>query len=64
MQGIPYVGDPVLREITASAVRGHYSTPANDTIRQAEEEEIMQKAMGMMKQFNPRLLEQYSSTAQ
>ena len=64
MKGIPYVGDTVLREITDSAVRGYYSTPANDTIRQAEEEEIMQKAMGMMKQFNPRLLEQYSSTAQ
>ncbi|MDD4777456.1 MAG: DUF2723 domain-containing protein [Fermentimonas sp.] len=64
MKGIPYVGDTILREITDSAVRGYYSTPADDTIRQTEEEEIMQKAMGMMKQFNPRLLEQYSSTPQ
>jgi predicted alpha-1,2-mannosidase len=64
MKGIPYVGDTILREITDSAVRGYYSVPSDDTIRRAEEEEIMQKAMGVMKQFNPRLLEQYSSSTQ
>ena len=56
MKGIPYVGDTILREITDSAVKGYYSVPSDDTIRRAEEEEIMQKAMGVMKQFNPRLL--------
>jgi AcrR family transcriptional regulator len=64
MKGIPYVGDTILREITDSAVKGYYSVPSDDTIRRAEEEEIMQKAMGVMKQFNPRLLEQYSSSTQ
>ncbi len=64
IKGIPYIGDTVLKEITDGAVRGYYSTPTNDTIRQTEEEEILQKAMGIMKQFSPHLLEQYSSTSQ
>ena len=64
MKGIPYVGDTILREITDSSVRGYYSASADDTTRQAEEEGIMQRAMEMMEQFNPRLLEQYNSVPQ
>ncbi len=64
MKGIPYLGDTILREITDSAVRGYYSAPADDTIRQAEEETIMQRAMGLMQQFNPDLLDQYGSSSQ
>ncbi|MDD4009916.1 MAG: DUF2723 domain-containing protein, partial [Fermentimonas sp.] len=64
MKRTPYLGDTILREITDSSVQGYYSTPAEDTIRQAKEEEIMQKALGMMQQFNPALLEQYGATPQ
>ncbi|SFK31010.1 Protein of unknown function [Porphyromonadaceae bacterium KH3CP3RA] len=58
--GVPYVGDTLLKEITDGSVRGYYSTSANDTLHRATEEETMQKALNMMQQFSPRLLEQYS----
>ncbi len=60
-QGIAYVGDVILREITDSAVRGFYSVPEEDTLRRSAEEEIMQKALHMMQQYSPRLLEQYNN---
>lgn len=63
-QGIGYVGDVILREITDSSVRGYYSSPAGDTITRSAEEETMQKALNMMQQYNPRLLEQYSSKSE
>lgn len=59
--GVPYVGDTLLKEITDSSVRGYYSTSADDTLHRATEEETMQKALKMMQQFSPRLLEQYQS---
>ncbi len=59
--GVPYIGDTILKEITDGSVRGFYSTPAEDTLTRSTEEEIMQKALGMMQQFSPRLLEQYQS---
>lgn len=61
-QGISYVGDVILKEITDSSVRGFYSLPAEDTLARASEEETMQKALQMMQQFSPRLLEQYSTS--
>lgn len=61
MLGISYVGDTVLKEITDGSVRGYYSTPADDTLHRATEEETMQKTLRMMQQFNPRLLEQYQT---
>ncbi|MDD4459068.1 MAG: DUF2723 domain-containing protein [Proteiniphilum sp.] len=60
-QGVSYVGDVILREITDNSVRGFYSVPEGDTITRSVEEEMMQKALNMMQQYNPRLLEQYSS---
>jgi len=51
----------ILREITDSAVRGFYSVPEEDTLRRSAEEEIMQKALHMMQQYSPRLLEQYNN---
>lgn len=62
--GVPYIGDTILKEITDGSVRGFYSTPAEDTLTKSTEEEIMQKALGMMQQFSPRLLEQYQSKNQ
>jgi len=61
-QGAPYFGDALLKEITDGSVRGYYSTSADDTLHRATEEETMQKALNMMQQFSPRLLEQYQST--
>jgi hypothetical protein len=64
MIGIPYVGDTILRDVTDSSVRGYYTAPEQDTVLQTNEYEIMQEAMGLMKQFNPRLLEQYGVSPQ
>ena len=62
MKGLAYIGDIILKEVTDSSVRGYYS--AQDTVTQANEEQIMQKSMGIMQQFNPRLLDQYGATPQ
>lgn len=62
--GVPYVGDTLLKEITDGSVRGYYSTPTDDTLHQALEEETMQKALHLMQQFSPRLLEQYQQSNQ
>lgn len=64
LKGVPYLGDTLLKEITDGSVRGYYSTEAEDTVQKRLEEETMQKALGMMQQFNPRLLEQYQSSKQ
>ncbi len=63
-QGIAYVGDVILKEITDTAVRGYYSINPEDTLARASEEETMQKALQMMQQFSPRLLEQYSTSTE
>ncbi|RNC63480.1 protein O-mannosyl-transferase family [Proteiniphilum sp. X52] len=62
--GVPYLGDTLLKEITDGSVRGYYSTSDDDTLHRAMEEETMQKALNMMQQFNPRLLEQYRQSDQ
>ncbi len=62
--GVPYLGDLVLKEVTDGSVQGYYSTQPNDSIGRATEEAIMQKTLGMMQQFSPRLLEQYSGSAE
>ena len=64
MQGVNYVGDLILKEITDGSVRSYYATSQEDTITRAAAEETMQKALGMMQQFSPRLLEQYKTTPQ
>lgn len=64
MMGITYVGDAIVRDVTESSVRGYYSANDQDTVMKSFEYEIMQSAMNMMKQFNPRLLEQYGVSPQ
>ena len=63
-QGITYIGDVILKEITDSSVRGYYSLPPEDTLTRASEEERMQKALNMMQQFSPRLLEKYNTSTE
>ena len=63
-QGINYVGDIILREVTDSSVRGFYAVPSGDTITRSLEEETMQKALNLMQQYSPRLLEQYSGKSE
>jgi len=63
-QGLSYAGDVILKEITDGSVRGYYSTPTGDSLMRTSEEETMQKALNMMQQFSPRLLEQYKTTPQ
>lgn len=64
MQGVSYVGDLILKEITDGSVRNYYATPQEDTLSRATAEETMQKALKLMQQFSPRLLEQYKTTPQ
>ena len=64
MQGVNYVGYLILKEITDGSVRSYYATSQEDTITRAAAEKTMQKALGMMQQFSPRLLEQYKTTPQ
>lgn len=63
-QGVSYPGDMILKEITDASVRGYYSVAEGDTISRASEEETMQKALELMQQFSPRLLEQYNPSTQ
>ena len=58
-QGLTYVGDIILKDITDKSIRGYYLAE-NDTVQQASEEANMQKTMKLMQQFSPRLLEQYN----
>ncbi len=60
--GIPYLGDLILKEITDGSVQGYYSAAPDDSLHRATEEATMQKALGMMQQYSPRLLEQYNTT--
>lgn len=62
--GVPYVGDTLLKDVTDNSIRGYYSLPAEDTLQRTAEEETMQKALKMMQQFSPRLLEQYQQAGQ
>lgn len=63
-QGAAYVGDLILKEITDNSIRNYYATPQEDTLSRATAEETMQKALQLMQQFSPRLLEQYKTTPQ
>ncbi|HBK32124.1 MAG TPA: hypothetical protein DDZ78_10985, partial [Porphyromonadaceae bacterium] len=64
-QGVSYVGDTILRELTNSSIRGYYltDTASVDTAQQSVEAQTMEKALKMMQQFSPRLLEQYNKQA-
>ncbi len=62
--GVPYLGDIVLKEITDGSVQGYYSAAPEDSLHRDTEEATMQKALGMMQQFSPRLLEQYTPTSE
>ena len=59
MQGAAFVGDEILKDVTNNSIRGYYRSE-NDTTQQVSEEETMQKALKLMQQFSPRLLEKYS----
>lgn len=62
--GIPYAGDTIVKEITDRSIRGYHLAEESDTVTQTLEEGTMQKALRMMQQFSPQLLEQYNTSAQ
>ena len=65
MQGLGSIGDVILKEVTDSAIRGyHRSVNDADTLNQKTEEDMMQRTLQMMQQFNPKLLEQYGAGGQ
>lgn len=60
MQGIPSIGDVILKEITDGSIRAyHRADDKQDTTARASEEAMMQRTLQIMNQFNPKLLEQY-----
>lgn len=62
--GVPYLGDLLVKEITDGSVQGYYSATPEDSLHRSIEEATMQKALGMMQQYNPRLLEEYNITGE
>lgn len=71
--GIPYLGDLILKELTDRSIRNYYrlqgqndapDTAAADSLPLSIDEETMDKALRLMQQYSPRLLEQYTTTAQ
>lgn len=52
------MGDSIVQEITNVSIRGFYGS-GSDSISQKMNEQNVQKALELMQQFNPKLLEQY-----
>ncbi len=62
VKGAPFFGDALLKEVTNGAIQNYYTADKSDTLLRATEEKTMQKALAMMQQFSPRLLQQYQAT--
>lgn len=62
-QGLATMGDDILQELTNSSIRSFYQ-PGTDTTSRSIAEQTMQKTLKLMQQYNPKLLEQYSTTKQ
>ncbi len=58
IRGITPLGDSIVQEITNVSIRGFYGS-GSDSISQKMDEQNVQKALKLMQQFNPKLLEQY-----
>ena len=70
-QGIPYLGDVILKELTDNSIRRYYrqqaqtsATPvsSDDSTLSTIEEQTMDKTLKLMQQYSPKLLEQYTAT--
>ncbi len=61
--GVIYIGDLILKEITDGSIRGFYMA-GEDTTHQTLEESTMKRTLQMMQQYSPRLLEQYNNPQQ
>ena len=62
-QGLAQLANTVVKQITDGSIRGYYEA-GEDTIRQAVEEEAMQKALQLMQQYSPELLQHYNNQQQ
>lgn len=62
-QGLGSMANSVVKEITDGSIRGYYMSE-NDTAMQAIEEEAMQKALQLMQQYSPDLLNHYNRPQQ
>jgi hypothetical protein len=58
IRGITPLGDSIVQELTNVSIRGFYGS-GSDSISQKMNEQNVQKALELMQQFNPKLLEQY-----
>lgn len=72
MQGVPYLGDMILKELTDSSIRGYYRQKAQivatvdsstDSAHFSIEEETMNITLKLMQKFSPRLFEQYTASS-
>ncbi len=62
-QGLGSLSNSVVKEITDGSIRGFYIAE-NDTAMQIVEEQTMQKAIQLMQQYSPELLDHYNQAQQ
>lgn len=62
-QGLPFLGDTILQELTDTSLRAYYNE-ANDTLTHSISEKTLQQSLKMMQQYSPKLLEEYSKGMQ
>ncbi len=62
-QGLGQLANTVLKQITDMSIHGYHSS-SNDTMKQALEEETMQKSFQLMQQYSPELLQHYNNQQQ
>ena len=62
-QGLGQLANTVLKQVTDGSIRGFYSA-GNDTMKQAVEEQAMEKSFQLMQQYSPELLQHYNNQRQ
>ena len=62
-QGLGQLANTVLKQVTDGSIRGFYSA-GDDTIKQAVEEQAMEKSFQLIQQYSPELLQHYNSQQQ
>ena len=62
-QGLAQLANTVLKQVTDGSIRGFY-TAGDDTMKQAVEEQAMDKSFQLIQQYSPELLQHYNSQQQ
>jgi len=62
-QGLAQLANTVVKQVTDGSIRGFY-TAGDDTMKQAVEEQAMDKSFQLIQQYSPELLQHYNSQQQ